>query len=94
VAEDLLPAKADPNKLEMALLNLAVNTRDATSRGGTRHLTASAEMVPAGAGRTLQAGRYVRLSVVGIGVSMDEATLARAVEPFFSTSGIGKGTGP
>lgn len=93
VAEDLPPAKADPNQLEMALLNLAVNARDAMPGGGTLRITASAETVQAGAGGSLQAGRYIRLSVADTGVGMDEATLARAVEPFFSTKGIGKGTG-
>jgi nitrogen-specific signal transduction histidine kinase/CheY-like chemotaxis protein len=93
VAEDLPPAKADPNQLEMALLNLAVNARDAMPGGGTLRISASAETVQAGADGTLQAGRYVRLSVADTGVGMDEATLARAVEPFFSTKGIGKGTG-
>jgi PAS domain S-box-containing protein len=93
VAEALPPAKADPNQLEMALLNLAVNARDAMPRGGTLRITASAEAVQAGVDGTLPAGRYVRLSVADTGVGMDEATLARAVEPFFSTKGIGKGTG-
>jgi CheY-like chemotaxis protein len=77
----------------MALLNLAVNARDAMPGGGMLRITASAETIQAGAGGTLQAGRYVRLSVADTGVGMDEAVLARAVEPFFSTKGIGKGTG-
>jgi CheY-like chemotaxis protein len=92
VAERLPPAKADPNQLEMALLNLAVNARDAMPDGGTLRITAAAECVGAGHAK-LGPGEYVRLSVADTGVGMDEETLARAVEPFFSTKGIGKGTG-
>jgi CheY-like chemotaxis protein len=92
VAADLPPAKADPNQLEMALLNLGVNARDAMPRGGTLRITATRDSVrtPRGA---LKRGHYVRLSVADTGVGMDPATLARAIEPFFSTKGIGKGTG-
>ncbi|WP_425506458.1 PAS domain S-box protein [Sphingomonas xinjiangensis] len=92
VADDLPPAKADPNQLEMALLNLGVNARDAMPQGGTLRITATRESVrsPRGA---LKRGHDVRLSVADTGVGMDEPTLARAIEPFFSTKGIGKGTG-
>jgi signal transduction histidine kinase len=77
----------------MALLNLAVNARDAMPEGGT--LTISARAREVGPGHSAQAapGHYVRLSVADTGTGMDEATLARAIEPFFSTKGIGKGTG-
>ena len=91
--EDLPPAKADPNQLEMALLNLAVNARDAMREGGTLRISASADTVAAGSNAKLRSGRYVRLSVADTGIGMDHATLARAVEPFFSTKGVGKGTG-
>ena len=91
---DLLPAaKADPNQLEMALLNLSVNARDAMPEGGTLRITANEEAIGPGHKTGLRAGRYVRLSVADSGSGMDEATLARAIEPFFSTKGIGKGTG-
>ena len=92
VADDLPPAKADPNQLEMALLNLGVNARDAMPQGGTLRISATRDSVrsPLGA---LKQGHYVRLSVADTGVGMDEATLARAIEPFFSTKGIGNGTG-
>ena len=90
---DLPAAKADPNQIEMALLNLAVNARDAMPDGGTLRISASSEVVRANAAADLAPGRYVRLSVADTGVGMDEATLARATEPFFSTKGIGKGTG-
>ena len=89
---DLPPAQADPNQLEMALLNLAVNARDAMPDGGTLTIAASCESIrnpTAGLAR----GRYLRLSVTDTGMGMDEDTRRRAIEPFFSTKGIGKGTG-
>ncbi len=92
VADDLPPANADPNQLEMALLNLSVNARDAMPDGGTLRISVSASTLGAG-GAGLKPGRYVCLSVADTGVGMDEATLARAVEPFFSTKGFSKGTG-
>lgn len=90
---DLPPAECDPNQLEMALLNLAVNARDAMPDGGTLRISATAEDVRAGHRAKLHPGQYVRLSVADTGTGMDEATLARAIEPFFSTKGVGKGTG-
>lgn len=93
IADDLPPARADANQLEMAILNLSVNARDAMPGGGELTISASRASVrgrhPAG----LRIGHYVRLSVADTGVGMDEATRARAIEPFFSTKGIGKGTG-
>jgi PAS domain S-box-containing protein len=93
VAANLPPAKADPNQLEMALLNLSVNARDAMPDGGTLRISASAHELRAGERAGLISGRYLCLSVADTGRGMDEATLARAVEPFFSTKGVGKGTG-
>jgi PAS domain S-box-containing protein len=92
VTPDLPPAKADPNQLEMALLNLGVNARDAMPDGGTLRMSATRESVRHPRG-DLKRGQYVRLSVADTGSGMDEVTLARAIEPFFSTKGIGKGTG-
>jgi len=86
-------ARADPNQLEMALLNLSVNARDAMSDGGTLRITVSSEILGSLHRASLPAGEYIRLSVADSGVGMDDATLARAVEPFFSTKGVGKGTG-
>ena len=83
--------QADPHQLETALLNLAVNARDAMPSGGALTVVARAETSVGDA--ALPAGRYVRLVVVDTGEGMDEATLARATEPFFTTKGIGKGTG-
>lgn len=90
---DLPPVLADPNQLEMAILNLAVNARDAMPDGGRLSLTAEHVAVRAGHRSGAAPGDYVRLSVADTGTGMDAATLARAVEPFFSTKGVGKGTG-
>ncbi|MGF9565942.1 GAF domain-containing protein [Neorhizobium sp. BT27B] len=94
VPEDLPPAKADPNQLEMALLNLAVNARDAMGEnGGKLRISTRVENVLSGHRTNLPAGDYICVSVADTGAGMDEATLARAIEPFFSTKGVGKGTG-
>ena len=89
---DVPPALADPNQLELALLNLCVNARDAMPRGGT--LTVAVDAVrPGPAEPQLAAGDYVRIRVIDTGTGMDKDTLARAVEPFFSTKETGRGTG-
>jgi PAS domain S-box-containing protein len=88
--------KVDGNQLELAILNLAVNARDALPAGGSLSIRASDYPVSAGqadAPRELAPGTYIRLEVIDTGVGMDEATLARATEPFFTTKGPGKGTG-
>jgi PAS domain S-box-containing protein len=90
---NLPPARADANQLEMAILNLSVNARDAMPDGGALKISVAAEHAPGGDGRDLAPGDYVRLSVSDTGLGMDEATLARAIEPFFSTKGRGRGTG-
>jgi CheY-like chemotaxis protein/two-component sensor histidine kinase len=82
----------DPPQLEAALLNLAVNARDAMPEDGVITISASVETVaPGGAG--LSPGDYLRLTVADTGEGMDAQTLARATEPFFTTKGVGKGTG-
>ncbi len=93
VAEDLPAAVADSNQVEMAILNLSVNARDAMEGGGTLRISAQAETVDAGHRSRLHPGRYVRLSVADTGIGMDETTLTKAIEPFFSTKGVGRGTG-
>ncbi|MDO6414683.1 MHYT domain-containing protein [Sphingomonas sp. BIUV-7] len=85
-------ARADAHQLEMAILNLAVNARDAMPDGGLLDISASDETVGSGEGG-LVAGRYVRLTLGDSGQGMDAETLARAVDPFFTTKGVGKGTG-
>ncbi len=88
---DLPAARVDPNQLELALLNLAINARDAMPDGGPLRIEAS-EVDRPGVG-ALSAGHYIRIAVIDGGLGMDRDTLARAVEPFFSTKGQGKGTG-
>ncbi|QKK20880.1 hybrid sensor histidine kinase/response regulator [Rhizobium indicum] len=82
----------DPNQLEMAILNLVVNARDAMPSGGRIALRASEESVPSGKS-PLPPGRYVRIAVVDEGEGMDAKTVEQAITPFFTTKGIGKGTG-
>src|SRR3954466_1786496 len=89
----LAPALVDPNQLELAILNLVVNARDAMLEGGSINIAAREKVVGSDASGGLPAGHYVCLSVTDTGEGMDEATLARAVEPFFTTKGVGKGTG-
>ncbi|HUQ14205.1 MAG TPA: PAS domain-containing protein [Novosphingobium sp.] len=87
VASGLDPVLADPNQLEMAILNLTVNARDAMPGGGTLRIAARP-------GEDTEDGsRFVEIAVADNGLGMDEATLARAAEPFFSSKGVGKGTG-
>lgn len=80
---------ADPNQLELAILNLAVNARDAMTKGGHIVIEAHSERIAEGPRR----GSYVCISVKDNGAGMDAATLTRAMEPFFTTKGVGKGTG-
>jgi PAS domain S-box-containing protein len=89
----ITPVLVDANQLELVLLNLLVNARDAMPAGGIVYVAADEVEVRAGHETNLPAGRYVRLSVTDTGEGMDAATLARAAEPFFTTKGVGKGTG-
>lgn len=92
--EQLPPVLADANQLELAILNLAVNARDAMPNGGPIRITAEQRYgVETGAVMDLASGDYVLLKVIDVGEGMDEQTLARAMEPFFTTKGVGKGTG-
>ncbi len=88
----LPPALTDRAQLESALLNLAVNARDAMPAGGSIVISAEEAIVKKAEGN-FQPGRYVVLSIKDEGEGMDEETLARATEPFFTTKGVGKGTG-
>ena len=82
---------ADANQLELALLNLATNARDAMPEGG-KVIIAARERAERDTEK-FPAGRSICLSLTDQGEGMDAATLARATEPFFTTKGIGKGTG-
>ena len=83
-------ANVDANQIELAILNLVINARDALAGGGS--ITVSADY-PDTIPKSLAPGRYVRVSVIDTGHGMDEETLKKAIEPFFSTKGVGKGTG-
>jgi len=83
----------DPNQLEMALLNLAVNARDAMVSGGELTIRMGVQNVRDESQLGIRSGRYVVLSVQDTGIGMDAEILAKAVEPFFSTKEVGKGTG-
>jgi signal transduction histidine kinase len=91
---DLWPAWVDPNQLGLAILNLALNARDAMPAGGS--LRIACENRRAGAGHApedLVDGNYVIVSVSDTGTGMSEATLAHAIEPFFTTKEAGRGSG-
>jgi signal transduction histidine kinase len=90
---NLPPVEADPNQLELALLNLALNARDAMPLGGLLKVSSFGQTVEANEIPHLAPGEYVCLSVSDTGSGMDEATLKQAAEPFFTTKGLGKGTG-
>jgi PAS domain S-box-containing protein len=95
ILPDVPPVKVDANQLELALMNLAVNARDAMPRGGSLIITCRNETARERKDRpkALPRGDYVRISVADTGQGMSESTLAKAMEPFFTTKGIGKGTG-
>ncbi len=92
--EGLAPAMADANQLELALLNLVVNARDAMPGGGAIGISAAARAAPApDAPPGIPPGAYIVLAVRDAGQGMDQATLSRATEPFFTTKGPGRGSG-
>jgi PAS domain S-box-containing protein len=92
LAPDLKPVKADPNQLQMCILNLSVNARDAMPSGGTLTI-ATADCPRNEQTADLAAGDYVCLSVSDTGVGMTPQILQHIFEPFFTTKAIGKGTG-
>jgi PAS domain S-box-containing protein len=89
--EGLPPARIDANQLELAILNLAINARDAMPDGGTIDINVS-DYQP-GNESGLKPGRYLKLAVIDTGVGMSPEILKRAIEPFFSSKPLGKGTG-
>ena len=82
---------ADATQLEMAVLNLAINARDAMPAGGSLTIASHVRRIDQHA--SLQAGDYVELAVIDTGVGMTESVVTRAFDPFFTTKGVGKGTG-
>ncbi|HEX6834193.1 MAG TPA: ATP-binding protein, partial [Rudaea sp.] len=93
IADGTPAVLGDENQLESAVLNLALNARDAMPEGGVIEIQARTESVIPGDPSALRPGEYVVLSVTDSGVGMDESTLSRATEPFFTTKGPGEGTG-
>lgn len=87
------PIMADVNQLELAVLNLATNARDAMPEGGRITISTRTEEEHNVNRPPLAAGRYVCLSVTDNGEGMDDETLRSAMDPFFTTKGVGKGTG-
>ena len=90
---DVAPASVDANQLEMAILNLTINARDAMPAGGTLRIGFENRRVDRGSPHQLSPGDYVVISISDTGSGMDEATLALAFDPFFTTKQIGSGSG-
>jgi CheY-like chemotaxis protein len=86
---------ADQGQLETVLVNIASNARDAMSNGGIMTLSAKPQVVSSADNHpaALLPGAYVQLSIADTGVGMDSVVLRRVAEPFFTTKGVGKGTG-
>lgn len=96
VPSSLPPVLADKGQLETALVNLAINARDAMAGGGLLDISAKAEDVSNADTRCLTdlaPGRYIRITLTDTGEGMDAATLGRVLEPFFTTKPPGRGTG-
>lgn len=93
LAPDLAPVLVDPGQLELALLNLCINARDAMPEGGVLTLGTDRARVEAGDVPELEPGDYAMLSVRDTGSGMAPEVLSHAFEPFFTTKEVGKGTG-
>jgi signal transduction histidine kinase/CheY-like chemotaxis protein len=91
IPEKLPPARIDANQLELAVLNLAINARDAMPDGGSINIKVAEYQ--ATSDPALKPGGYLKLSVIDTGTGMTPEILKRAVEPFFSSKPLGKGTG-
>jgi signal transduction histidine kinase/ActR/RegA family two-component response regulator len=90
---DLMPIQVDRSQLELAIHNLALNARDAMPLGGRLAINGRGEKLRGSNPHELAPGDYVLIEVADAGTGMDETTLKRATEPFFTTKGTGKGTG-
>jgi signal transduction histidine kinase/CheY-like chemotaxis protein len=91
IPDGLPPARIDANQLELAILNLAINARDAMQDGGAIDIKVSRHAISSDP--ALSAGDYLKVSVIDNGSGMSPETLKKAIEPFFSTKPLGKGTG-
>ncbi|MBV9529179.1 PAS domain S-box protein [Sphingomonas sp.] len=88
---EMMPVMADPTQLEVAVLNLAINARDAMPDGGVLRFVSRAVQVESDP--ELERGKYIELCISDTGVGMPAEILERAFEPFFTTKDVGKGTG-
>ena len=97
LGQDLAPCLTDPGQIEVALINLLLNARDAMPGGGTVVIATGRERLgpeaPEVAAGELEAGEYVSLVVADTGIGMPPEVLSRAAEPFFTTKGHGAGSG-
>lgn len=93
LASDLPRIATDPSQFESSILSLVANARDAMPGGGVIKITAAVETTLPRQLAGLASGSYVCVRVVDTGEGMDEQTLSHVVEPFFTTKGVGKGTG-
>ncbi|WP_246812266.1 response regulator [Microvirga sp.] len=91
--DELWTAMVDPDQLELAILNLCINARDAMAENGVLTLSTRNEAVEEGRITDLTAGDYVVISVADTGTGIPPEVLARVLEPFFTTKEVGKGTG-
>jgi PAS domain S-box-containing protein len=89
--DTMMPVMADPTQLEVAILNLAINARDAMPNGGV--LTFSSRKISVAADPDLEDGDYIELTISDTGMGMPPEIAERAFEPFFTTKEVGKGTG-
>ena len=89
----LAPALVDANQVELAILNLAINARDAMPVGGTLCISLHNRRAESSSPPGLTAGDYVLVSISDTGTGMDDATLAQACDPFFTTKEVGSGSG-
>ena len=90
---NLWPVATDSTQLELAILNLAINARDAMPEGGTLRISAENNPLRRGEVTDLAAGDYVRVQIEDTGIGMPAETLAKATDPFFTTKEIGRGSG-
>jgi signal transduction histidine kinase/ActR/RegA family two-component response regulator len=93
LAPDVWPIYVDPHQLENAIVNLAVNARDAMEGEGLMRITSSNVTLAANQVGDIRGGDYVRISVTDTGCGMTPEVMERAFEPFFTTKPVGKGTG-
>ena len=93
LAPDVWPTYVDPHQLENAIVNLAVNARDAMEGEGLMRITANNVVLAANEVGDVRPGEYVRISVTDTGCGMTPEVMERAFEPFFTTKPVGKGTG-